>query len=142
METADVSKRVRQLIREAQDAARTRREQAAVAERTGTSALTEVVTPVAKTIAAALTAEGYSFRVSTPSGAVRLGAEASADDFVEVTVDTQRNPPGLIARVSRRWGRRVLVDEHVLREGAAITDVTSEDTLEFLLGVLGPFVER
>ena len=142
LETADVQKRVRRLVEDSKHKSRTRRDRAASAGHLGTSVLAHVVTPVVKTVAAALMAEGYSFRVSTPSGAVRLVAEASADDFIDVALDTRRDPPALVARVSRRWGRRVLVDEHVVCEDAAIADLTDEGTLDFFLSVLGPFLER
>ena len=142
LETADVRKRVRRLIKDSQQAAHARRDRAASAGQLGTSVLTDVVTPVFKTVAAALKAEGHSFRVSTPTGVVRLAVDASADDFVEVVLDTKRDPPGLIGRVSRVWGRRVLVDEQVVCEDAAIADLTDDRALEFLLHVLPPFVER
>ena len=93
-------------------------------------------------VAAALKAEGYRFRVLTPAGTVRLAAESAADDYIEVALDTLRDPPGLVGRVSRRWGRRVLVDETVLREAAAISGLTAEDLLEFTLAQLEPFVGR
>ena len=142
LEIADVRKRVRRLIEDSQHTAQARRDRAASAEALGTSVLAAVVAPVVKTVAAALKAEGYSFRVSTPAGAVRLAAEASSDDFVEVVLDTQRDPPGLIVRVSRVWGRRVLVDEQVVCEDAAIADLTDDRALECLLHALPPFVER
>ena len=142
METSEVQKRVRALVEHEQAAARARRERAAVAHDLGDRALARVVAPVVKMIAAALMAEGYSFRVSTPSGSVRLTAVASPDDFVEVVLDGQRDLTRLIARVSRRWGRRVLVEEHVLREDVEIGDLTDGETLDFFLKLLGPFVEK
>ena len=142
METADIQKRVRRMIEESQRAAAERRTRAASAERDGTSVLTETVTPVMKTIAAALKAEGYPFRVLTPVGSVRLVSEASAEDFVELMLDTRRDPPALVGRVSHGWGRRVLVEEQVVREDAAIAGLTEDDALEFALGQLRRFVER
>ena len=142
METANIQKRVRRMIEESRRAAAERRARAASAERDGTSVLTEVVTPVLKTVAAALKAEGYPFRVFTPAGAVRLVSEASAEDFVELTLDTRRDPPALVGRVSHGWGRRVLVDEQVVREDTAIATLTEADALDFVLGELRRFMER
>ena len=76
----------------------------------GAEILAGVVAPLFTVVAAALKAEGYRFRVLTPAGTVRLAAESSADDYIEVAIDTLRDPPGLVGRVSRRWGRRVLVE--------------------------------
>ena len=53
-----------------------------------------------------------------------------------------RDPPALIGRVSREWGRRVLVDEKIVLEDSAIASLTEEDALAFVLGELPPFVER
>ena len=102
--------------------------------------LTDVIAPVFKTVAAALTAEGYTFRVLTPSGAVRM--ESTPQDFIEVTLDVVRDPPALLGRVSRAWGRRVLVEELVVRAAPDIGALTDEDLLDWVIGQIGPFVER
>ncbi len=142
VEVGDIRKRVRHTIAESRSAAAERRAQVADAERDGAEILAGVVAPLFTVVAAALKAEGYRFRVLTPAGTVRLAAESSADDYIEVALDTLRDPPGLVGRVSRRWGRRVLVDETVLREAAAIGGLTAEDLLEFTLAQLEPFVGR
>ena len=142
MDVGDIRKRVRHTIAESRRAAAARRTLVADAERDGEAILTDVVAPLFAVVAAALKAEGYRFRVLTPAGTVRLAAESSADDYIEVAIDTLRDPPGLVGRVSRRWGRRVLVDETVLREAAAISGLTAENLLEFTLARLGPFVSR
>ncbi len=140
--TGEIRKRVLRAIDESRHAAVTRRARAEEAERDGTAVLTDVITPLFKTVAAALKAEGYGFRVVTPPGSVRLASEVSSEDFIEVTLDTLRDPPALVGRVSRTWGRRVLVDELMVREASAIRTLTGDDALEFVLGQLGPFVER
>lgn len=142
MEVGDITKRVRRTIAESRRAAAQRRDLVAVAERDGAEILTDVVAPLFAVVAAALKSEGYRFRVLTPAGAVRLASESSADDYVEIALDTLRDPPGLVGRVSRGWGRRVLVDEAIVREAAAISGLTAEDLLDFTLARLGPFVER
>ena len=142
MEVGDIRKRVRRTIAEARRAAAERREQVAAAEQDGARVLADVAAPLFTVLAAALRSEGYRFQVLTPAGAVRLVAESSADDFLEVTLDTQRDPPALVARVSRTWGRRVLVDETTLREAADIGSLTAEDLLEFSLAQLAPFLGR
>lgn len=138
--TGDVRKRVLRAIEEARRVARDRRAQAAAAEGEGAHALANVVTPVFKTVASALTAEGYAFKVTTPSRAVRM--EVSPQDFIEITMDTNRTPPALLGRVSRAWGRRVLVEELVVREAPELGTLSEDDVLDWTLAQIGPFVER
>ena len=142
MDVGDIRKRVRHTIDESRRAAAARRRRVTEAERDGAGILTDVAAPLFTVVAAALKAEGYRFRVLTPAGAVRLASESSADDYIEVALDTLRDPPALVVRVSRAWGRRVLVDDAILREAEAIRELTAEDLLEFTLARLGPFVER
>ena len=142
VETAEVGKRVRRTIEQSKRIAQERRGRAAAVEREGGSVLASVVTPVFKTVAATLKSEGYQFQVFSPVGAVRLAADASGQDFIELALDTMRDPPALIGRVSREWGRRVLVDEKIVLEDSAIASLTEEDALAFVLGELPPFVER
>ena len=89
-----------------------------------------------------LKAEGYLFRVSTPKEAVQLIAEGPGENRIELAVDTTVDPPALQSRVVRTRGRRVLVDETVVRTGDAIVSMTDEDTLDFLLAAIPPFVEK
>ena len=142
MDVGDIRKRVRHTIAGARRAAAERRAQVEAAEQDGAGVLSDVVAPLFTQLAAALRAEGYRFRVLTPAGAVRLAAESSADDYLELTLDTHRDPPALVARISRTWGRRVLIDETILREAADIGSLTAEDLLEFSLAQLAPFVGR
>ena len=142
MEVGDIRKRVRRTIAESRSAAAERRDLVAVAERDGAEILTDVVAPLFTVVAAALKSEGYRFRMLTPAGTVRLASESSADDYFEIALDTLRDPPGLVGRVSRGWGRRVLVDEAILREAAAISGLTAEELLEFSLAQLAPFLGR
>lgn len=142
VDVGDIRKRVRRTIAEARRAAAERRAQVAAAEQDGARVLADVVAPLFTMLAAAFKSEGYRFRVLTPAGAVRLAAEASPDDYVEVTLDTTRDAPALVARTSRTWGRRVLVDETTLREAAEIDCLTAEDLLELTLAQLAPFLGR
>jgi hypothetical protein len=73
---------------------------------------------------------------------VRLASERSADDFVELALDTTRQPIEVVGRVSHGRGSRLITDERPIREGAAVADLTEEDVLRFLLASITPFVER
>ena len=141
-EIADIRKRLRQTIEEAKRAAAERRNRAQIADRKGSEVLAAVVAPLLKAVAAALKAEGYPFRVSTPPGTARLSLESSSDDFIELTLDTTRTVPALVGRVSRTWGHRILTHETVVLEGPDIVLLTDANALEFVMAELPPFVER
>lgn len=104
--------------------------------------LENVATPVFRHLAMALRAEGHAFRLFTPAGSIRLASERSSDDFVELTLDSSRRPVEVIGRVSNVRGSRLITDERPIREGAAVSDLTEEDVLQFLLAAIAPFVER
>ena len=71
-----------------------------------------------------LKSEGYGFRVSTPAGTARLTSERSADDYIEIAMDTAGPVPVVLARVNRTWGRERFSDEHILASGDAIPGLT------------------
>jgi len=141
-EPAEIRRRVRQTIEEAKRAAAERRNRAQAADRKGSEVLAAVVAPLLKTVAAALKAEGYSFRVSTPPGTARLSLESSSDDFIELALDTTRTVPALVGRVSRTWGHRILTHEIIVVEEPDIVLLTDANALEFVMAELPPFVER
>ena len=141
-DTVEIRKRVRRAIEQAKREAVARRQGAAAAAQAATTVLTTIATPLCKTIASALKAEGYPFHASTPAGTVRLSSETVADDYVELTLDTTRHPPALMGHVSRAWGNRILVEEHVVTKGRQIGDLSEEELLDFLLKELLPFIER
>jgi hypothetical protein len=89
-----------------------------------------------------LKAEGQAFRVDTPAGRVRLVSERSADDHIELALDTTGQAPGVVGAVNRTRGRERVSEEHILASGAAIASLDEERLLEFFTAVLGPFLER
>ena len=142
MDTAEICRRLRHTIEQARRAATTRRQRATAVEQAGAAVLSDIAAPLFRTVVSALKAEGYSFRVSTPPGAVQLSSETSADDFIELALDTTRDPPALMGRVCRAWGSRVIATERVVKEDPGLDAVSEEDVLDFLLRELTPFVER
>lgn len=137
---------VRQLLKQALDRAR----QAAEAHRAESDAarawfepfLINQAAPVFRQVASALRPEGYAFQVFTPAGSVRLASDRSADEFVELVLDTTRSPVALVGRTSRSRGRRVLERERVVREGPALQTTTDHDVLAFLIEEVASFAER
>ena len=142
METADVRRRVQRAIAAAKAGAAARRERVAAAEEEGRDVLRRVASPLFKTVAAALVAEGYRFSVSTPAEAVRLSSGTSGEDFIELVLDTARDPPALLGRTAHGRGRRVVSEERVVAEHPAIGELTAGAALDFVLETLAPFVER
>ena len=141
-EVAEVRQRVQRLIAQSRTEATNRRARTAAMEREGERVLTQVVAPMFKMVAAALKAEGFLFRVSTPVGAVRMAAETAGENFIELVLDTRDDPPALRGCASRLRGRRLVVEDRVVCQESAIGALTDSEVLEFLLGELGPFLER
>jgi len=98
--------------------------------------------PVAKQLVSALKAEGYSWSVSTPSGMVRLSADAGRDDFIEIDFDTSGGAPKVIGRSSRGRGSRLMREEQALADGALPNVISDQDVLDYLLSALTPWLER
>jgi hypothetical protein len=141
MQTSDVRKRLQQTIERAKRGAADRRARNDEASRSFDQLLDELAVPLFKQIANVLKIEGYPFTVFTPSGSVRLMSDKSADDYIELALDTSDREPRVLAHVSRSRGRRVVDAEHVVGSGPP-EQLTEEALLEFLLKELEPFVER
>jgi hypothetical protein len=142
MEVSDVRRRLRGAIEEAKRHAAERRARRDEASRAWAAVLPEVVVPAFHTMASALTGEGHRFKVVTPGDAVRLSLERSAEEFIELALDTTREIPAVMVRSTRGRGRRLVSSERVAREGAAIAQLTQEDVIGVLLEELVPFIER
>ena len=142
LDVAEVRRRLVHTIENVRQEAAVRRQAADRAAADYGPFLENVATPVFRHFAMALRAEGHLFKLFTPAGSVRLASERSADDFLELTLDTTRQSVDVIGRVSHRRGSRLNTEERPIREGAAVADLTEEDVLRFLLASITPFVER
>jgi hypothetical protein len=142
MEVSDVRKRLLQTLDRAKRAAAERRVRADAAARAYDEFLEKVATPVFRMFAGALRAEGHHFVVHTPAGGLRLASERSAEDYIELALDTAIDPPAVIARVSRGRGHHIISTERAIREQTSVDRLTEEDVLEFLLGEIAAFVAR
>ena len=139
MEISLVRKRLTETIERAKKQAAERRGRSDQASRDFDVFLQKVAVPLFRQVANALKADGYAFTVFTPSGSVRLMSDRSAEDYVELTLDTTENPPRVAGRISRTRGGRVIDAE---RPVGAPDAVTEEQLLDFLLKELEAFVER
>ena len=101
-----------------------------------------VATPLVRQIAGSLKAEGYAFTVSTPGRGLRLALDRGRDDFVELALDSETEPPTVIGRIRRTRGSRTIEEERAVKPGASPDQVTEDEVLEFLVSALEPWLER
>jgi hypothetical protein len=139
MEISLVRRRLTETIERAKRQAAERRGRGDQAARDFELFLQKVAVPLVRQIANALKADGYAFTVFTPTGSVRLMSDRAAEDFIELTLDADENPPRVMGQISRTRGSRVIDAEHPIGPPAEITE---EQLLDFLLKELEAFVER
>lgn len=142
MEISDIRRRFRTTLEQARKASAERRELTDAAGIAYSAFLRDIGIPVFRMFANVAKAEGQPFTTFTPANGVRLVSERSADDFVELFLDTSVTPPQVTARVNRRRGGDLLTTERPVREGAPINGLTDEDVLALLLSEIGTLVER
>jgi hypothetical protein len=142
MDIADVRRRLRGAIEQARHEAADRRARVDAAEREYDAFLTRRAIPVFHDVANALTGEGHPFRVSTPARSVKLESARSAEDFIELDLDADHDPPQVIGRSSRGRGRRMITSERPVRPHARIAELTDEAVLAFLIAEIVRLVER
>jgi hypothetical protein len=141
MEVSDVRKRLHETMARARQRAADRRARADEASRAFDRFLSSVAVPLMRQIANVLRADGYLFSVSTPAASARLMSDKTAEDFIELALDTASDVPRVLARVSHSHGRRVIDAERIIGSGDP-DSISEEDLLAFLLKELEPFVER
>ena len=139
MEISVVRKRLTETIERAKKHAADRRGRSDQASRDFEVFLQKVAVPLMRQVANALKADGYAFSVFTPSGSVRLMSDRSAEDYIELTLDTADDPPRVMGQISRTRGRRVIDAERAIGTPDALTE---DRLLDFLLKELEAFVER
>jgi hypothetical protein len=142
VEISEVRRRLLAAIDKARRVAEERRIRTDVASRDYQNFLEQRATPVFQQIAAALKAEGYTFKVFTPASSIRLASDRSPEEFIELSLDDTSNPPAVLGRTSRGRGRRMTSSERAVGEGKAIADLSEEDVLTFLLEEIVGLVER
>jgi hypothetical protein len=143
IEVSEIRRRLRATLEQARRSRAERRARAEAAERAYEALLAKVATPVFRMFAAALKAEGHPFAVFTPASQLRLASERSGEDFIEIFLDTDEDPPVVSARISRGRGRRMITSERPVRKASPPSgDLADEDVLEFLLEEIPPFIER
>jgi hypothetical protein len=140
MEVSDIRRRLRGAIEEAKRRSAERRTRIDQASHEYEQFLSGLAVPAMHTIAQALIAEGHRFKVLTPGQAVRLAAEFSPDDYLEIALDTDGDVPAVMVHTSRGRGRRSVETERPL--GRNIGELTEERVVTVLLEELIPFIQR
>jgi hypothetical protein len=142
VEVSQVRKRLKAAIDASRGRSSRRRERVAEAQRAYETFLSDIAVPVARQLANAMKAEGYSFTVFTPGNGLRFAADRGRDDYVDLELDTTGDQPDVIARVSRQRGSRTVNEEMPVKPGALPEEIGEDDFLDFLLRVLEPWLER
>lgn len=142
MEVSDVRRRIRSALEAARTHAAERRTRADEAARAYEQFLDTAAVPAFHVVANALTGEGHRFNVSTPAGAVRLSPERTSEDFIELSLDSERDQPVVVIRTSRGRGRRSVMTERTVAEGRPIAQLADEDVVAAILDELVPFIAR
>lgn len=140
VEVADVRRKFRARIEEARKRGEARRAAADRAAQDYEIFIRDVAVPAFRMVASVLSAEGYPFKVFTPAGGVRLASTKSRDDYFEVELDTESDPPQVIGRANRARGGRVTTTERPIREATAVNEIAEGDVIEWVLAEIEPFV--
>jgi Arc/MetJ family transcription regulator len=142
IEVSEMRKRLRAAIDQSRRAAAARRAEVDQAAAAYETFLKNTAEPIVQMLANALRAEGYPFTVFTPRGGLRMASGRSAEDFIELALDTTARHPTVLLRVNRGRGRRVIQHERPIRGEERIDQLTEEDVIKALLEEIAPFVER
>lgn len=142
MEIPELRRRLRSALDQARRNATVRRERSDAAARHYELFLSTIAVPVVQQFASVLSGEGHHFNVATPAGTVRLSAAGSAEDYIEIALDTSEDPPEVVGRTNRGRGRRMITSERPVRERTAVDELNEEDVVAFLLTEVIPFIAR
>ena len=139
METSEIRKRLQHTIERAKKNAAERRARSDEAGRAFDAFLSTIAVPIVRQVANILRSDGYMFTVFTPSASVRLMSDRTAEDFIELSLDTAGETPQVVGHSSYSRGRRVRESERAI---GAPAELSEEAVLAYLLKELEAFVER
>ena len=108
MEVADVRRQVQAALTAARERSQQRRQRVADAESRYDHFLANVAVPLAGQVVNVLKAERRTFTVSTPGRGVRLETDRGRDDFVEITLNTDTDPPAVVGHIRHTRGSRTI----------------------------------
>jgi hypothetical protein len=141
METSTVRNRLNLVIEAARRAAAERRARNDEGTRAFDRFLEGTAVPLFRQFANALRVSSYPFTVFTPGGSVRLMSDRTAEDYIELTLDTSGDRPLVMGHVSRLRGRRIIESEQPIAD-CDVAEITDANVLDYLLKEIAPFVEK
>jgi len=139
MDIADVRKRVLATMQRAKQRDAERRARVDAAARAYSTLLDTAAVPLFRQIANVLRAENHPYGIFTPSGSLKLVSDRTAEDSIEIALDTSGDEPRVVAHTKRSRGGRVIESEQTVGDPATLTE---HDLLEFVLKELESFVAR
>lgn len=142
MEVSQVRRRVQAALAAARERAQRRRQSVADAERAYDGFLADIAVPIAKQVANVLKVEGYPFTVSTPGRGVRLASDRGRDDFIDISLNAEADPPAVVGHIRQTRGSRTIDEQQPVKAGANPEQITEDDLLEFLMRAIEPWIER
>src|SRR5262245_49488869 len=109
MDVSDLRKRILRALDDARKASDVRRQEADQATAAYTAFLSNIAGPLFLQAATVLRAAGHEFTAHTPAGSVKLAADRSGQEFLELELDSTGPRPQVIGRTSffRRRGQVV-----------------------------------
>jgi hypothetical protein len=141
LEVAHVRNHLRAAIDRARQEAQSRRQRIVEAEQ-AYGAFLEMADPVLRQLTNALRAEGILFTLFTPEQSLRLASDRSRVDFVELTLDSDAQPPQVMLTTSHARGSRTLEEERPLKPGASPGEISEDELLARMLEALTPWLQR
>ena len=142
MDVSDLRKRIIRALDDARKDASDRRVVVDEAGRAYETFLLDIATPIMRQAALVLKAEGHPFTVQTPAGTVRLVADAAAETFIELGLDTSGAFATVIGRASIARGRRGhLVEERPIAN-KPVASLLEEDLTAFLVVEIPKLIVR
>lgn len=142
LDLADVRRQLRLAIDTAKRDAAAHRQETDEAGKSFEFMLEHVAVPLFRQFTSALRGEGMLFRVITPSGSVRVEAERSADNYLELVLDIARRPVAVLLRRGYTRGHHIYADDRVIAEGGDLSGVTPQQLFSALMDAATPFIER
>jgi hypothetical protein len=143
MDVSELRKRILRALDDARQEAATRRVAVDEAGKAYAHFLDNIAVPLMRQAATVLNGSGHPFVLHTPAGSVKLAAEASPMTFLEFELDSSREHPEIIGRLSLARGRQaVVLDERALAPHKDIDKITEEEVSAFLVAGIPKLLVR
>jgi hypothetical protein len=133
---------VQAAITAARERSQLHRQAVADAEASYDRFLADVAVPLARQVANAFKAEGYSFTVSTPGRGVRIASDRGATTTWTSARHRRRAAAWSSGTSDTRAAHARSTKSIRSRQGAAPSQISEEELLEFVMRALQPWIDR